>query len=195
MPGLRRGLLLGTLASVAGVVGARRLSEALLTGDRSAPAPGAHTYVFEREQVIDAPLAQVFPFFAQPENLGRITPDWMGFEILQIDNLPMQAGTSMEYRIRLGPLPQRWRTVIVEYEPGRRFVDVQARGPYRWWRHEHTFAEHDGRTVMRDRIEYQLPLGPLGRLAQPVVARQLAAIFAHRERVIAELWPERRLPP
>jgi ligand-binding SRPBCC domain-containing protein len=43
---------------------------------------------------------------------------------------------------------------------------------------------------MADRVEYELPLGLLGRLAHEVlVRRQLERIFRHRARVIAELFP------
>ncbi len=89
----------------------------------------------------------------------------MGFEITRLENLPMQCGTTIRYRIRPFGVPQRWTTEIVEYRPDREFVDVQTKGPYRYWRHRHTFEDVDGGTLMRDRVEYQMPLGPLGRLA------------------------------
>jgi ligand-binding SRPBCC domain-containing protein len=42
---------------------------------------------------------------------------------------------------------------------------------------------------MRDRVEYELPLGPLGRIAHTLfVRRQLEAIFDFRARAIAELF-------
>ena len=82
----------------------------------------------------------------------------------------------------------RWRTRIEEWQPEDRFVDVQLEGPYRLWRHLHTFEDrHDG-TLMRDRVEYALPFGPLGWLAHRVlVARQLDSIFSHRREVIARV--------
>lgn len=186
---LRRGLLLGGIVSLAGALGARRLHGAAIGAERSAPSASARTYVLEQEQAVDAPLDEVFAFFSQPANLERMTPPSMGFRIIEIENQPTQAGTALECRIRLGPLPQRWRAVIVEYDPPQRFVDIQTHGPYRWWRHEHTFAEHDGRTVMRDRVEYQLPLGPLGALLRPIVSHNLRALFAYRRAACEELWP------
>jgi ligand-binding SRPBCC domain-containing protein len=79
-----------------------------------------------------------------------------------------------------------------------RFVDVQLDGPYRLWRHLHEFSDLDGGTLVRDRVEYELPFGPLGALAHALlVRRRLEAIFDHRARVIAELLappaPERPL--
>jgi ligand-binding SRPBCC domain-containing protein len=188
----RRGVVFGGIVSLAGALGARRLYGAAIGAERTAPSASARTYVLEQEQTVDAPLADVFAFFSQPANLPRITPPSMGFRIIAIENQPTQAGTALECRIRLGPLPQRWRAVIVEYEPPHRFVDVQTHGPYRWWRHEHTFAERDGRTVMRDRVEYQLPLGPVGVALRPIVSRNLRALFDYRRAACEELWPTSR---
>jgi ligand-binding SRPBCC domain-containing protein len=82
-------------------------------------------------------------------------------------------------------VPMVWRSRITEVEPGRRFVDVQERGPYRSWQHSHELEPLraggvDG-TLVRDRIVYRLPLGPLGRLGLPLVRRQLEQLFDFRK--------------
>ena len=70
---------------------------------------------------------------------------------------------------------------------------MQEKGPYRRWVHRHRFAPEDGGTRMRDRVEYELPFGILGRLAHRLlVRRQLESIFRHRARVIGELFPPAR---
>jgi ligand-binding SRPBCC domain-containing protein len=146
-------------------------------------------YVLEKRMLIERPVDEVFAFFEDPHNLAKITPPEMGFRITKIEGLPVRAGTRIEYRIRILGVPQRWVAEIAEYEPGRRFVDVQIAGPYRSWRHEHTFEPLDGYTVMSDRVEYELPFGLAGRVAQAaVVSRQLQRIFDYRTRVIEELF-------
>jgi ligand-binding SRPBCC domain-containing protein len=105
-------------------------------------------YLIERSQLVPAPLGDAFHFFEDPYNLARITPDWLGLEIVKIDPPPLRAAYKIEYRIRWLGLSWGWQTLITEYEPGRRFVDVQAKGPYRSWRHEHTFKGLDGETLM-----------------------------------------------
>ena len=42
-----------------------------------------------------------------------------------------------------------------------RFVDVQTRGPYRVWIHEHTFESRDGGTLVHDVVQYAVPGGRL----------------------------------
>jgi ligand-binding SRPBCC domain-containing protein len=48
--------------------------------------------------------------------------------------IAMGPGTPIEYRLRLHGLRVDWLTRIEIWEPGRRFVDAQVRGPYRVWR-------------------------------------------------------------
>ena len=142
--------------------------------------------VLATNQLVAAPLDEVFAFFSRPENLADITPHGLGFEILTPSPVPMHTGALIDYRLRLWLLPLRWRTLITDYEPPYRFVDEQLSGPYSFWHHTHTFAEIPGGTLIRDEVHYLLPLGWLGRLAHAlVVRRQLAGIFAHRRRVVA----------
>jgi ligand-binding SRPBCC domain-containing protein len=83
----------------------------------------------------------------------------------------------------------RWTTLITAYDPGRSFVDEQLKGPYSFWRHSHRFAEAPGGTMVTDEVRYALPFGPVGRLAHAlVVKRQLASIFAYREKAIGTIF-------
>jgi uncharacterized protein (TIGR01777 family) len=137
------------------------------------------------DTLIDASLDETFRFFSDARNLGLITPPAMGF---RIDGPPpaIVEGTVIDYRIRVGPAPLRWRTRIVGWEPGRRFVDVQERGPYRSWWHEHVFEADGARTRMADRVCYAPPVpSVLGTLVDRlVVAPMLRRIFAYRGDVI-----------
>lgn len=151
-------------------------------------------HVLQSEQLVPRPRDEVFAFFARPENLGVITPPWLGFRILTPSPVPMERGALVDYVIRLGPFPLRWRTLITRHDPPRAFVDEQLQGPYDFWHHTHTFEEVPGGTLIRDRVLYVVPFGALGRLLERVlIRRQLRAIFAHRQRVISRLFDTR--PP
>ena len=81
------------------------------------------------------------------------------------------------------------------YSWGQYFVDEQAAGPYVLWRHRHSFSPREQGTLVEDRVEYILPFSWLGRLVhRMIVRRQLAGIFEHRQRALAELWREAREP-
>jgi len=146
-------------------------------------------HVIDVVQWVPTPLDKVFPFFAEPANLGELTPPRMRFEILTPPPLVMKEGALIDYRIALGPLPMRWRTLITRYDPPHGFTDEQLRGPYDLWHHRHDFREKDGGTEIRDTVTYRLPFGPLGSLAHALaVKRQLAEIFAYRQKRVAELF-------
>jgi ligand-binding SRPBCC domain-containing protein len=135
-------------------------------------------YLLESETTVPRPLAEVFAFHADAANLQAITPPFLDFRILTPQPIEMRSGTLIEYRLRLRGIPIRWLTEITAWEPARRFVDEQRRGPYRLWIHEHTFEEQGDRTVIRDRVRYAVPFGRLvhGWAVGPDVRR----IFAHR---------------
>src|SRR4051812_36809540 len=146
-------------------------------------------YVLERTQIVRRPRAEVFPFFADAGNLERLTPPFLGFQILTPLPIEMKIGARIDYRIRLNGVPLRWQTLIEEFVAGERFVDVQVKGPYRRWHHTHTFRDVPGGTELGDRVEYELPLGPIGRLLhRALVKRQLRTIFDYRARVMTELF-------
>lgn len=146
-------------------------------------------YTIKREQFIAQPLEEVFAFFARPENLERITPPDLRFHIITPPPLAMREGALFDYVIRLRGLPMRWTTLITEYDPPHRFVDAQLRGPYSFWHHTHTFEAVDGGTRIGDEVRYLLPFGPLGALAHALfVRRDVERIFAHRQRVIGDLF-------
>lgn len=143
----------------------------------------------EREQVVPRPVGEVFEFFSKAENLERITPPWLGFEIRTPLPIAMKEGTLIDYRIALLGIPMRWKTRIDVWEPGVRFVDRQLSGPYALWRHLHEFEEVPGGTRMRDVVVYDLPLGPLGTFAHVAfVKRQLTTIFDYRYEAIERLF-------
>lgn len=126
------------------------------------------------------PLESAFAFFSAPENLALLTPRTLGFRILTRSGAP-GSGATIDYRIRLGPVPLRWRTRFEAWQAPARFVDVQERGPYRCWWHEHRFEARGERTRVHDRVLFAPPLGPLGALALRLfVADRLGDIFAQR---------------
>ena len=141
-----------------------------------------------QEQWLPAARDKVFAFFADAANLDAITPPWMHFYVLTPRPIAMACGTLIDYKLRVHGLPIRWQSEITVWEPPHRFVDVQRRGPYRRWVHEHCFEERDGGTLIRDNVEYAVPGWLLESLVNCwLVAPDLRKIFAHRTTRIEEL--------
>lgn len=131
----------------------------------------------------------MFDFFSRAENLERLTPGSLQFRILTPLPIEMREGALIDYQLRLYGAPLKWRTLISTWDPPNVFVDTQLKGPYRQWIHTHKFTDAGaGRTVMEDEVRYRLPFGPLGRIALPVVRRQVEGIFEYREKALAEAF-------
>ncbi len=141
----------------------------------------------ETVSLLPQTVEAVFAFFSNAENLERITPPELAFQILTPTPIDIGEGTVIDYRLRLFGVPFSWRTKIVHWQPNEQFIDEQIRGPYSSWRHLHTFAERENGTRMTDRVEYGLPLQPAGSLALPLVRRQLDRIFRYRAYTIQQL--------
>ncbi len=136
------------------------------------------THVFETELWLPVPRAKVFPFFSDARNLETITPPWLNFQILTPGEIPMRVGALIDYQIRIHGWPVCWRTEITGWNPPFSFCDEQRRGPYRLWRHTHTFVEKTGGTLCRDRVEYVVPGGRL--INWLFVRHDVEKIFTYR---------------
>lgn len=142
--------------------------------------------VLHSEQWFPAPLQEVFDFFATAENLERITPPLLQFRIVTPTPIQMEVATRIDYRLKIRGLPARWTSEITAWEPPRRFVDEQLRGPYRSWIHEHRFEETHGGTQVIDRVRYRAPGGQL--LHRWLIRPDLERIFAYRAQVLGDLF-------
>ncbi len=142
--------------------------------------------ILQTQQWLPRSIDEVFPFFADAANLERITPPWLEFRIVTPTPIEMRVGTLIDYRLKVRGVPVRWRTRIAAWDPPYSFVDEQVRGPYRLWRHLHTFEPVDGGTFCRDRVEYRAPLHALmaARLVTPDVER----IFGFRHEALAAIF-------
>jgi ligand-binding SRPBCC domain-containing protein len=150
------------------------------------PTDLPRTHLLTRTTRVPLPLDEVFAFFAEAENLARITPPELDFRITQAPD-EMAQGAIIEYRLGLFGVPFGWRTEISRWEPPHLFVDEQRRGPYRAWHHTHTFTKVEGGTQVEDEVRYALPFYPLGEIAHPLVRWQLDRIFDYRQQAIRQI--------
>ncbi len=134
-------------------------------------------------------LQDTFAIFEDPYNLAKITPSCLKFQVISPRRIEMQKGAEIEYTIHWLGLPMHWKTLILEYQPPHLFVDEQAKGPYKFWRHRHTFEATAKGTKVGDHVEYALPFGQLGEWAHALmVKKQLLGIFHYRQQELGKLF-------
>ncbi|GIS72166.1 MAG: hypothetical protein CM1200mP10_17430 [Candidatus Neomarinimicrobiota bacterium] len=81
-------------------------------------------------QFIAKPLDVVFLFFSKPENLRRITPPTLDFQILTPTPISMEKGTVIDYKIKVMGIQVHWRTIIQAITHLLNLLMNRRKGPY-----------------------------------------------------------------
>ena len=167
-------------------------------------------HTFHTQQWLPFPLPTVFAFFADPQNLPPLMPEWQKAKIEEVifvapppppagspARIATGAGTTMILSFRpvpLLPIRTNWHALIPEFVWNDHFCDTQTSGPFSYWRHCHTARAEtrdatEGTTVL-DHVEYELPGGPLGDVANKLGGNlQMRYIFNNRQRMASKLIP------
>jgi len=138
---------------------------------------------FTYQSTLPASTQAVYDWHTRAAALPRLTPPWQRVDVLQPARI--EDGARAKLRIHLlGPITVTWDARHEQVNRPTGFTDVQESGPFRSWRHEHRFEpEGDDRTRMTDRIDFQAPLGPVGRVLSGV-ERELPRAFAWRHQQV-----------
>ena len=143
---------------------------------------------FVKESRIAAPPSAVFAFHESPGALERLTPPWETVKVVEGGD-SIKVGSRVVLVSRMGPIPLRWVAEHREYDPPHLFADVQLSGPFARWYHRHRMLDDGkGGTLLRDEVDYDPPLGALGRLlGGGMIRRKLQRMFDYRHEVTRKL--------
>jgi len=153
---------------------------------------------FQTEQWLPYPRERVFAFFADPANLPPLMPGWQRARVERALYVAPPASSTggvaagegslitISFRaIPWVPLRLEWDAYIVEFRWNDFFCDEQRRGPFKYFRHCHRVRDERDGSIVSDAVEYELPLGWLGDLANGLVMkRQIRALFSYRQRML-----------
>ncbi|QLG47441.1 SRPBCC family protein [Natrinema halophilum] len=150
---------------------------------------------YDRETTVESTFEDVWEFNSRISGLEAVTPDWMNLRVEHVIGPDGEAhpdvlehGSEVALSIRpfgVGPR-QHWTSVITdrEREEGSAyFRDEMVHGPFDRWEHTHTFYADGDRTVIRDRVQYELPLGGIGDAVAPLSKLGFEAMFRTRHRL------------
>lgn len=146
---------------------------------------------FVAESIIRAAPERVFAFHELPDAFERLTPAWAGTRAVEpARTLAVGSRTIVKLRV----VPFVWihsEFVHTACERPALFVDEQARGPFRNWRHQHLMTRVGDGTRLSDVIDFEPPLGIAGRWLAPVaILIRLRKLFTYRHEV-TRVWCER----
>ncbi len=147
---------------------------------------------FEKSVLIDCPVEKAFEFHSDTNNLKKITPSNIKIEILKID-LPLKLNSEIELEItQFGLFKTLWHIKLTEFTSNKIITDTQIRGPFKIWIHNHCFEDVNGKTLMTDKIHYELPYGIFGKIGQVLfVKSMIEKQFQFRQKVTKEILEKR----
>jgi len=127
------------------------------------------TVRFEHETRIEAPVELVFDLsLAIDAHLASMSAS-KERAIAGVTSGRIGLGETVTWRATHLRIPFTMTSPVTELEGPHRFVDEQVRGPFRSFHHEHLFEARDGGTRMIDRIRFDTPPAPIGRLVEGTV--------------------------
>jgi ligand-binding SRPBCC domain-containing protein len=138
---------------------------------------------FHYSSLINAPLETVWNFHERRDILQILTPPWQPIKVIRREG-GLGIGAITEFRLFIGIIPVKWISRHTECEPNHFFVDEQIEGPMASWKHRHELTRDNGKTRLKDAIEYSLPGGLLAELLLGwLVQQQLKEMFRYRHEV------------
>ena len=141
---------------------------------------------FEFSSVMNVPKNEVFGFISDMANLSEIMAEDYKIEATS-PITKMKKGSEYEIRITRAGISVSWGIIIEDIVQNEFVRDRQSHGPFALWVHTQKVEDHGQGTLMTDFIEYDVPFGLLGKLADDIfVRRDLAQIFARRHARIAD---------
>ena len=86
----------------------------------------------------------------------------------------------------------KWKINHKDYIQNKSFKDVQIKGYFLHWEHQHIFlplshhyhsSDSITKSILEDNIKYSLPFGPIGNIFSSIVDNNLSSIFKYRHRI------------
>ncbi len=150
-------------------------------------------YQFHSEQFLPISIEEAWAFFSSPNNLSKITPPEMKFNIIATtgeNESEIFNGQKIKYKVSpLLGIPMHWLTEIDGVQTNITFMDKQLEGPYKKWEHTHTFVSVKDGTIMYATVNYQLPFSYLGKIAHWLfIRKKIESIFQFRKEKLDSIF-------
>ena len=125
---------------------------------------------------INAPVNEVFTYFARPEHMADQFPENMNLSVIpiQVKN-GFGVGTIFRINGNFDGKKLEWDCETIDYIPHRKIVAQMIKGPFKHWQITVQFEEIAEKTTNTSiTVDYGMPLGPLGGLMNRVKIKNIA---------------------
>lgn len=140
---------------------------------------------FIKDIQVNASQDELFKWHENPGAFARLTPSWEKVKLISQTG-GIKDGDEVKLAVNvLGPISLPWHLRHQDYAQNQQFVDKQLVGMFDYWKHSHIMSNVDtNKSLLRDSIEYRLPLGFIGDLfGSAFVKSKLERLFNFRHNV------------
>ena len=144
--------------------------------------------VIESEILVACEPDKLFEFLTQPSNFEKLTDPQSGLTLVEAPPR-LSKGAKLKFLVEAFGIAQEIEHEITEFDPPRSFTEMQVRGPFQSWVHQHR-VEPDGNGGARliERVDFKPPGGLLGMLLnEQAVRKMIETAMAFRRERLAEL--------
>jgi ligand-binding SRPBCC domain-containing protein len=122
--------------------------------------------------VVPIPREKIFEYLKDMRHMGQLLPPGIKLELTG-PSLRMQKGAEYEFRLTRFGIRYMWVVRVEEFDEPNSFTERQVLGVFENWVHTYKFEEHGaGSTLVTNIIQYSVPFGLFGKLADDLLIRQ-----------------------
>jgi ligand-binding SRPBCC domain-containing protein len=143
-----------------------------------------------KTSLIKCSLEDLFAFHLDSNNIAKITPTDTTVVLLNDDSLAYE-GKIVKIKVTKLFVSVYWEVKIEKLDNPNILVDVAIKSPFKYWKHQHIFTQKGNVCELKDIIEYEMPFGFLGKIAQFFVDKDIKNMFEYRHKKTKEILENR----
>ena len=139
---------------------------------------------FKYKTKIKQPLNNVFDFYSNPRNINLLTP-WFA-KVSCTPEKKISKNEVFTIEINMFGIKNKVEILIKNYEENKLFTDLQIKGPFNFWEHNHIFKYENNETIMYDVINYNSKFKLLDKMY--IFHLIFKIVFYYREKKILAIF-------
>lgn len=133
------------------------------------------------KSVIDCDVQKLFNFHTDSANIAYITPPNIEVELLN-DESTSYEGKVVILKTKKFFITTYWEVKIEKLQEPYILVDTAIKSPFKHWRHQHIFTSCGEKSILEDRVEFELPFGVFGKLLEFLIYFDIQSMFEFRHK-------------